>query len=561
MAAMDPIRHPGNQGLFRALELSVLSTLVGLPLHVHAEGLRGTGKTTIIRSLRRRLPRIERVKGCIYNCRPEAPHCPLHLGLEAREITGLGTEWVAMPFREISHSAKIGTVAGSIDLSRLTDPARPEAALLPGTIPQAHRGIIFVDEVNRLADTAPELADIFLDVMGTKPGQLQVEETGLPGVDLPVSVSIWAASNPDEDPGPLGDIRKQLSDRFDFLIAMERPTALTTVRDILRASRERQMVMTLTPRPPARCGGAPEGGCAVEVGCAAECGDSAQVGEAEVRMAPAAAASSGGPDWMAFGEALRKVQVPAQVEDLVASLYVDFGLESLRGIEAIQHGARMNCVLEHRSMVSLADVTAVAPGALQHRLDVSTFARVMDYLAEKARSGHDGEDEAPPGESCGKADRQPETAARVPAGAGETAAASEAPAVVGSAAKPGEDRSGESLADGGNRRDQAAKGGWSLFRSLFGGSRGRAVGTPGSTGSGVSSGLSSRPGRGAPGSSTGSQDGLSPGSGGSGGGGQGPSRAIGDEKPVAPLHAARPLSEILRDMEMTGVIPPGPRLS
>ena len=58
---------------------------------------------------------------------------------------------------EISHSAKVGTVAGSIDLARLTDSTNPAAQLLPGLIPQAHRGIIFIDEINRLADTSRRL--------------------------------------------------------------------------------------------------------------------------------------------------------------------------------------------------------------------------------------------------------------------------------------------------------------------------------------------------------------------------------------------------------------------
>ncbi len=35
---------------------------------------------------------------------------------------------------------------------------------------------MLVDEINRLADTAPELTDIMLDAMGTKPGRVQIEE-------------------------------------------------------------------------------------------------------------------------------------------------------------------------------------------------------------------------------------------------------------------------------------------------------------------------------------------------------------------------------------------------
>jgi magnesium chelatase subunit I len=111
--------------------------------------------------------------------------------------------------------------------------------VLPGTLPRAHRGIVFVDEINRLADTSPALVDVLLDAMGTKPGRVQIEETGLQSVELPLSVSVWAASNPDEEPGPLQEIRRQLSDRFDFVVRIERPDRADTVRAIINAGSRR----------------------------------------------------------------------------------------------------------------------------------------------------------------------------------------------------------------------------------------------------------------------------------------------------------------------------------
>ena len=162
-------RHTGNNSLFLAVEMSLISTLRGSPFHIHAEGLRGTGKTTIMRSVKMMLPKITRIKGCLYNCDPADPHCPQHKPMTPEEIASLGTEEIPVPFLEISHSAKIGTVAGTIDLSKLTNPNQPEAALLPDH-PQAHRGIIFIDEINRLADTSREITDVLL-IMGTKPGE------------------------------------------------------------------------------------------------------------------------------------------------------------------------------------------------------------------------------------------------------------------------------------------------------------------------------------------------------------------------------------------------------
>lgn len=527
----EPIRHQGNQSLFRALELSILATAIGLPLHVHSEGLRGTGKTTIIRSLRARLPRIERIRGCVYNCLPTGPHCPLHRHLDPSEVAGLGREWVPMPFREISHSAKIGTVAGSIDLGRLADTEHPEAALLPGTIPQAHRGIIFVDEINRLADTAPELADLLLDVMGTKPGRLQVEETGLAGVDLPAAVSVWAASNPDEDPGPLEDIRKQLSDRFDFVISMERPSTVNTVKEILRSSRERLLGHLTAAGSDARL--------------AATVVPAEAYGQADLGDGPP------GDDWLGLGAAVGRVLLPATVEELIASLYVDFGLESLRGIEAIHLGARLNCVLDGRDRIGIDDVLAVAPGALQHRLDVSTFARVMDYLAEKAEA--DSAEVGAAGECGEEADSRP---AEVGVGAaGEAAVSGGSPGAAGGRERAAAE-GGESAANPDRSGDAGRGTGWSLWRSLFGTQRERSQEASAELTPGRVDGAAADAGATLPPGSSGARASGEPGSASATGG---PPQAAPPEDPVAPPHQARPLADILREMETAGGIPPWPR--
>ncbi len=332
------VRHPGNQALFLAAELSILAASAGQPLHLHAEGLRGTGKTSVLRAARQVLPRLERVRGCLYNCDPENPHCPEHRGLDARSLVSLGTEVIPMPFLEISHAAKVGTVVGSIDLARLTNPSRPAAALLPGTIPQAHRGIIFVDEINRLAETSPELADILLDAMGTRPGRVQVEEAGLPVVELPVQVTVWAASNPDEDPGPLEDVRRQLADRFDLRVAMGRPAQAEVVEQMLRAA-DGVGTHPGAPRPEF--------------------------------------------DHAAFAGTF----LPDHLRRLIAGLYVRFSVESLRGVEALQLAARACAALGGRAEVDLQDLRRVAPLVFRHRVDEENLGRLVGCLDEHLPKG------------------------------------------------------------------------------------------------------------------------------------------------------------------------------
>ena len=72
--------------------------------------------------------------------------------------------------------------------------------------------------------------------MGTSPGAPQIEEAGLPTVELTIQVSVWAASNPDEDPGPLEEVRRQLSDRFDMVVYMGRPGSVDVVVKMLEGS-------------------------------------------------------------------------------------------------------------------------------------------------------------------------------------------------------------------------------------------------------------------------------------------------------------------------------------
>ncbi|MGI6422720.1 MAG: ATP-binding protein [Syntrophomonadaceae bacterium] len=349
-------RYEGNEPLFELVTMSMVSTYAGEPLHIHAEGLRGTGKTTIMRSCRDILPNITRIKGCIYNCDPDNPHCPLHRDMSPEEIAALGTEEIPMPFLEISHSAKVGTVAGSIDLARLTDSTNPAAQLLPGLIPQAHRGIIFIDEINRLADTSPEITDILLDVMGNKPGHLQIEEAGLPTVDITVSVSVWAASNPDEDPGPLEEIRRQLSDRFDLVCYMGRPDSVDVLAHMLEENSHQHKI-----RNAMRKGN--------------NVYDDSKNDKYRLEI-------------INWAKKYSTTDMPDFLRNFIARLYIKHNLESIRAIEAMQQGAILHSLIKNRDKVMIADVTRIIPLALKHRVDGDTLVKLInDVESRGSREG------------------------------------------------------------------------------------------------------------------------------------------------------------------------------
>lgn len=340
-------RYQGNEPLYEAVEMAITALLGGVPMHLHAQGLRGTGKTTIFRAAAQIMPPIIRIKGCLFNCDPAHPHCPEHRHLSAAQIGAIGVEEVPMPFLEISHSAKIGTVVGSVDLAKITATDKPEAALLPGIIPQAHRGVIFIDEINRLADTAPEITDILLDVMGTKPGRVQIEETGLAVLKLPVQVSIWAASNPDEEPGPLSDVRRQLSDRFDLAIDLGRPANVDVVANILRQHRQV----------------AADSLCSVRY--------SRENVEISQKLQKAA-------------QVLPDLLVPEPLELLLAQIYVKFGVESLRAVEAWQQAAQARAAIQQRYRIETSDLLAVLPGVLGHRVEPETLVKIGEYIRQQS---------------------------------------------------------------------------------------------------------------------------------------------------------------------------------
>ena len=341
-------RYEGNEPLFELVMMSIVASSVGEPLHIHAEGLRGTGKTTIMRAAKGILPNITRIKGCMYNCDPAAPHCPHHRNLNRIEICNLGTEEIQMPFLEISHSAKVGTVAGSVDLTRLTDVNNPEARLLPGIIPQAHRGIIFIDEINRLADTSPEITDILLDVMGNKPGHIQIEEAGLPVVDVKVSVSVWAASNPDEDPGPVEEIRRQLSDRFDMVCYMGRPNSVDILAQMLKENSHQWK--------------------------------SRSIKDVTVEESKNDAIRNNIINWASQYD---KAELPDFLRNYIARLYIKHNLESIRAIEAMQSGAILHSIIKGRDKVLINDVTHMIPLVLKHRVDSDAMVRMINDVDSK----------------------------------------------------------------------------------------------------------------------------------------------------------------------------------
>lgn len=204
-----------NDRLKLALLLNAVCPALG---GVLIAGDRGTAKTTAARGLAALLPRVRVVRGCPFRCDPAAiwadcPHC--------RDASELQSEEIRAPFVELPLGATEDRVAGSLDLERTLRDGRP--VFRPGLLAAAHRGILYIDEVNLLAD---HLVDLLLDAAAS--GTHTVEREGV-AVRHPARFVLIGSMNPAE-----GELRPQLADRFGLRIDVHTPTNPDERAEVLR---------------------------------------------------------------------------------------------------------------------------------------------------------------------------------------------------------------------------------------------------------------------------------------------------------------------------------------
>ena len=155
----------GADDLSLALVLSCIAPEVG---GVLVRGEKGTAKSTIVRGLVEVLPPVEVVEDCRFACAPAAPaaDCP-DAPHEGAAASSRPTRLVELPV-----GAGEDRVAGALDLAEALGAGR--AAFRPGLLAQAHRGLLYVDEVNLLHD---HLVDLLLDASAM--GSNTVERDGI----------------------------------------------------------------------------------------------------------------------------------------------------------------------------------------------------------------------------------------------------------------------------------------------------------------------------------------------------------------------------------------------
>jgi magnesium chelatase subunit D len=189
----------GLADLRLALVLNAVSPAVG---GVLVRGEKGTAKSTMVRALAGQLPAVSVVPGCRFSCDPAAPDGSCPDGPHEADAPGTtrGARLVELPV-----GASEDRLAGSLDIERaLTEGVK---AYEPGLLAAAHRGVLYVDEVNLLHD---HLVDLLLDAaaMGTS----HVEREGV-SVRHAARFLLVGTMNPEE-----GELRPQLLDRFGLTV-------------------------------------------------------------------------------------------------------------------------------------------------------------------------------------------------------------------------------------------------------------------------------------------------------------------------------------------------------
>ncbi|MDH4051727.1 MAG: magnesium chelatase ATPase subunit I [Rubrivivax sp.] len=184
-------------------------------------GDRGTGKSTAVRALAALLPPMRAVAGCRYACDPadDEARCEdcASLKAKARRKTTL----LPVPVVDLPLGATEDRVVGALDLERaLTQGVK---AFEPGLLARAHRGFLYIDEVNLLED---HLVDLLIDVAAS--GENVVEREGL-SVRHPARFVLVGSGNPEE-----GELRPQLLDRFGLAVEVRTPADIAQRVQVVR---------------------------------------------------------------------------------------------------------------------------------------------------------------------------------------------------------------------------------------------------------------------------------------------------------------------------------------
>ena len=304
----------GQEEMKLSLQIATVDPTVG---GVLVFGDRGSGKSTAVRALASLLPKMTAIAGCRYRCDPEQPDSLCSECQQAK--VGRKAEQVPVPVVDLPLGATEDRVVGALDLERaLTQGVK---SFEPGLLARAHRGFLYIDEVNLLED---HLVDLLLDVAAS--GENVVEREGL-SVRHPARFVLVGTGNPEE-----GELRPQLLDRFGLSVEVKTPTELNSRIEVVR----RRDAFDRDPVAFA---------------------ERWKKEEARLRRRIASAR-----------ERLESVKVSDAVLERAAKLCLSLGTDGLRGELTLMRAARAVASLRGDECVNDAHLREVAAPSLRHRL-------------------------------------------------------------------------------------------------------------------------------------------------------------------------------------------------
>ncbi len=337
----DPVNFPflalvGQREMKLALLLSLINPNIGGVLLL---GPRGTGKTTAVRSLVDLMPEVPRSK-CHYGCMPEdierggidaiCPNCAKKYG-EGESLTV--TDHVQLV--ELPLNARLEDVVGGLDQRAAV---HNRVRIKKGLLARADRHLLYVDEVNLLAD---DIVDAILDAAAQ--GTYTVHRGPLSATYKSRFVLI-GSMNPEE-----GQLRPQILDRFGL-------------RVIVRGLDQREERFEAYRR-------------SVEF-----------LNNPHKLVSAFSDSTANARDELA--EARRSLQAVGLSESAIevgSNLIEEMGIESLRAEITLFEAARAHAIADGREEADVEDIHVTAKMAL--RLRRSDF--IKDYLASQSQEDKD----------------------------------------------------------------------------------------------------------------------------------------------------------------------------